>query len=88
MLAVGVVITIFCALPPEFLSRGPNLCLWRSLFHCAACPACGTLRALAAFFHGRVSEALAYNRNVLVTAPVLIALAAQDVFRVIRKKRD
>jgi hypothetical protein len=43
------------------------------------------MRALAAFFHGRWGDALAYNRNVLVTAPVLIALAAKDVFSVVRK---
>jgi hypothetical protein len=43
------------------------------------------MRALAAFFHGRWGDALAYNRNVLVTAPVLIALAVKDALSVIRK---
>jgi hypothetical protein len=43
------------------------------------------MRALAAFFHGRYGDALAYNRNVLVTAPVLVALAAKDAFSVIKK---
>jgi hypothetical protein len=38
-----------------------------------------------AFFHGRWGEALAYNRNVLVTAPLLVALAVKDAFSVIRK---
>jgi hypothetical protein len=45
------------------------------------------MRALAAFFHGRFGDALAYNRNVLFTAPLLIALAAKDVFSVIKKMR-
>jgi hypothetical protein len=85
LLALAIVVAGFCILPPEALARGPDLCLWRRLFHLAACPACGTLRALAAFFHGRWGDALAYNRNVLVTAPMLIALAANDVFCVIRK---
>jgi hypothetical protein len=85
LLAVAIVVAGFCILPPEALSRGPDLCLWRKLFHLAACPACGSLRALAAFFHGRLGDAWAYNRNVLVTAPVLIALAAKDAFRVIRR---
>ena len=84
-LAVGVVLTMLCLLPPEALSRGPNLCLWRRLLHLAACPACGTMHALAAFFHGRVGNALAYNRNVLVTAPGLIVLTVKDAFSVIRK---
>jgi hypothetical protein len=85
LLAVGIVVTGFCILPPEALSRGPDLCLWRKLLHLAACPACGSTRALAAFFHGRFGDALAYNRNVLVTAPLLIALAAKDAFSVLRK---
>jgi len=85
LLAVGTVVTGFCVLPPETLARGPALCLWRSLLHLAACPACGSLRALAAFFHGRWGEALAYNRNVLVTAPMLLALAVKDAFTLTRK---
>jgi hypothetical protein len=45
------------------------------------------MRALAAFFHGQWGDALAYNRNVLVTAPGLIVLAAKDAFGVIRRVR-
>ncbi len=85
LLALGVILTGLCVLPPEALSRGPDLCLWRRLLHLAACPACGSTRALAAFFHGRFADALAYNRNVLVTAPLLIALAAKDACSVIGK---
>jgi hypothetical protein len=85
LLALGVGLTGFCVLPPEIISRGPNLCLWRHLLHLTACPACGSTRALAAFFHGRFGDALAYNRNVLVTAPLLIALAAKDAFSLLRK---
>ena len=80
LLAVAIVVAGFCILPPEALARAPDLCLWRKLFHLAACPACGSTRALAAFFHGRLGDALAYNRNVLVTAPGLIVLAAKDVY--------
>ena len=85
LLAVAIVLTGFCLLPPEALSRGPDFCLWRILLHLGACPACGSMHALAAFFHGRFGDALAYNRNVLVTAPGLIALAVEDAFSVIRK---
>jgi hypothetical protein len=45
------------------------------------------MRALAAFFHGRWGEAVAYNRNILVTAPVLIALAVKDAFSILNKIR-
>jgi hypothetical protein len=33
-----------------------------------------------------LGDALAYNRNVLVTAPGLIALAVKDAFSVIKKR--
>ncbi len=78
----------FCLLPPEVISQGPDLCLWRRLFHLANCPACGSTRALAAFFHGRLGDALAYNRNVLVTGPLLLALTAKEALntKVIRRQ--
>ncbi len=85
LLALGFVLAGFCMLPPEAISRGPDLCLWSRLLHLAACPACGSTRALAAFFHGRWGEALAYNRNVLVTGPLLVMLAAKDALTVLRK---
>ena len=84
MLAVAVVLAGFCLLPPEALSGGPDFCLWRILLHLGACPACGSMHALAAFFHGRFGDALAYNRNVLVTAPGFIALAVKDALGVVR----
>jgi hypothetical protein len=69
----------FCLIPPELLDRTPNLCLWRHLFHLAACPSCGSTRALAAFFHGNLDRALAYNRNVVITAPTFICMLARDI---------
>jgi len=85
LLAVAIVVAGFRLLPPEALSQGPNLCLWRTLFQLGACPACGSLHALAAFFHGRFGDALAFNHNVLVTGPGLVALAVKDAFSVMRK---
>ncbi len=78
-------VAAFCAIPPEVLARGPDVCLWRHLFHLAQCPACGSTRALAAFFHGRFAEALAFNRNVLVTAPLLVSLLALDLYPLARR---
>ena len=74
----------FCLIPPEVLDRGPDLCLWRHLFHLAACPSCGSTRALAAFFHGEVRQALAYNRNVVVTAPIFLSMLACDISKLTR----
>lgn len=75
----------FCLVPPELLDRGPDLCLWRHLFHLAACPACGSTRALAALFHGHLHQALTYNRNVAVTAPVLLGLLARDSYALVMR---
>ena len=80
-------LTVFVLVPPEVLAQGPDLCLWKHLFHLAACPACGSTRALATFFHGHVAQALAYNRNVVVTGPLVLILWAQDAAGLLRKLR-
>jgi hypothetical protein len=78
-MVLSLAMAVFVTVPPEMLARGPDICLWKHLFHLAACPACGSTRALAAFFHGHVAQALAYNRNVMVTAPLLVGLLIHDV---------
>ncbi len=82
---LAMAIAFLCIVPPEALARGPNLCLWSHLFHIAHCPACGSTRALAAFFHGQMAQALAYNRNVLVTGPLLLLLFISDLWKLGRK---
>lgn len=72
-------LAVFVLVSPEILARGPDICLWKHLFHLAACPACGSTRALAAFYHGHLTQALAYNRNVLVTGPLFTGLLIHDV---------
>ena len=84
-LVLTAVLAGFCLVPPEILARGPALCLWKHLFHLAACPACGSTRALAAFFHGRFAEAVAFNLNVLITGPGLLVLLALDTLRALKK---
>jgi hypothetical protein len=85
LLALAVATVAFCALPPEFFARGPDLCLWRHLWHISSCPACGSTRALAAFFHGRFLDALAFNRNIIVTAPCLLGLLGWDSLVLLRR---
>jgi len=88
LFAVAFMLAGFCIVPPEALSHGPDLCLWRILLHLSECPACGSMHALAAFFHGRFGDALAYNRNVLVTGPLLMVLAAKDLSCLISSRRE
>ena len=85
----GVVLLLalvaFALVPPEMLGHGPDICLWKHLFHLTACPACGSTRALAALFHGHFSQALAYNHNVLVTGPLILFLLARDAWGHLRR---
>jgi branched-subunit amino acid transport protein len=62
----------------------PSLCIWKKIF--GFCPACGTLRALNAFFHGQVKEALSYNINVLGIVPVIFVILTADLLRIIRRR--
>jgi hypothetical protein len=77
-------LVLFVLVPPEVLGRAPDICLWKHLFRLAACPACGSTRALAAFFHGSLTQALAYNKNVLATGSLLLFLLTQDAVRMLR----
>jgi len=83
-LVLALLLAGFCLISPETLARGPDLCLWRALFHLPACPACGSTRALAALFHGHWAQALDYNRNVVVTAPLLLAMLVDDLRGLLR----
>jgi hypothetical protein len=86
----GVLLAItamLCLVPPELLAHGPALCLWKHLFHLAACPACGSTRALVAFFHGQFAQALTFNPNVVVTGPGLLVMLALDALRILRQAR-
>lgn len=85
LITAVVAVAAFSLVAPEAIARGPELCLWRNLFRLSACPACGTLRALAAFFHGRFTEALNFNRNVVITAPALLAILLTDTLHGLRK---
>src|ERR1017187_10941912 len=82
---LSVALVVFLVVPPEALGRGSGLCLWKHVLRVAACPACGSTRALAAFFHGHLVQAFGYNRNIVVTGPLLLILLAQDAARHIRK---
>ena len=83
-IVLSLAVAVFVAVPPEVLAQGPDICLWKHLFRLAACPACGSTRALAAFFHGHFAQALAYNRNVIVTGPLLVGLLLHDVFSALK----
>jgi hypothetical protein len=79
------VVLLLALLPTAWIERGPSPCLIRLIF--GSCPACGSVRALSHFLHGCFREALRYNWNVLITAPLLLWLAADAVLRLARSCR-
>jgi hypothetical protein len=85
---VLVALGAFCLIPLDTWVRAPDLCLWRRFFHLAACPACGSTRALVSFFHGEWLAAWKYNANVVVTAPGLIVLGVSRCLRLWRTMKS
>ncbi len=84
LLIIGVICGVLALVPLPVLDSLPQFCLWERLFGC--CPAHGTTHALAALLHGDLRRALAYNVNVVVVAPVLLFVAARDVYQLLRRK--
>jgi hypothetical protein len=83
-LLLAVVLALVAA-SPAFVERLPSVCLNHRLF--GWCPGCGSLRALVRFFHGDVAGAVRFNRNVLVTAPLLVLLLLDGLRRAVRPRR-
>ncbi|MGQ9683861.1 MAG: DUF2752 domain-containing protein [Anaerolineae bacterium] len=83
LLLIGGGCLFLALIPLRWLDSGPRICLWHSLF--GRCPTCGTTRALAALLRGHPRRALAYNRNVLIVAPLLAAIAARDLWTLLNR---
>lgn len=67
---------------PERLERGPQLCLISMVIR-RPCPACGITRASAALMRGHVRQAIAYNRRILLLAPVIAMVLVMDIRAVV-----
>jgi hypothetical protein len=52
------------------------------------CPTCGTTRAFAALGHGRVREALGYNRGAPISYAFILACAAFGTVQTIQTVRQ
>ena len=81
--AFGTGIAVVVFLVPKAGSF-PDLCLFDRFF--GYCPACGTTRALSCFFRGQFPAALSFNRNVLVTGPLIIFIFLKDLLSLLKRK--
>ncbi|MDP2923365.1 MAG: DUF2752 domain-containing protein [Candidatus Omnitrophota bacterium] len=81
--ALGIGLFILCFVDIAKIGL-PDFCLWEKIF--GFCPAHGSLRALNAFFRGRVQESIGYNINILITAPLILFIFIKDLFYMLRLK--
>ena len=72
--ASAVVLLTLAWIPMEAINSFPTFCPFKRYFG-MECFGCGMTRALSAFLHGNVRVAIAYNRGVLFTLPLLALLA-------------
>src|SRR5262245_37190199 len=71
--AVPLALFALTLITPPQLDEVPRLCLWSALLG-GPCPACGLTHALCSLVHGDFSQAVRYNRGVIVAAPALLAV--------------
>ncbi len=82
LMAIGLICGTLAIVPLQVLDSLPQVCLWERLV--GWCPAHGTTHALAALLHGDPRRAIAYNPNVVVVAPLLLFIAARDLYQLLR----
>jgi hypothetical protein len=63
-----------------FCQNGPNLCVWRAVFH-HPCIGCGLTRGICFLVHGRVREALTFNPLSPLVLLLLFAGLVQEMLR-------
>ena len=74
----AVVLLTLAVIPMEAINSFPTFCPFKRYFG-IECFGCGMTRALSAFLHGNLRVAIAYNRGVLFTLPLLALIALLPV---------
>lgn len=78
---VMALITVPIALalvPLGLLEQGPTVCVFHNLTG-HDCPGCGMTRSLVALLHGDAVLALAYNKGIIIVAPLLLLLWGKQI---------
>jgi hypothetical protein len=76
---------LFYSIPKDYLGEKYPICLYRILFN-KKCIGCGTTRALWSIIHFKFSDAIEYNRLIIITFPLLTGCVIHWVLR--KKKTD
>jgi hypothetical protein len=77
---ISVVISallLLSVLPTEFLNIVPSICLFKNLFG-IECFGCGMTRAISSMLHLNFSEAISYNRLVIIVLPAAFIFLVKD----------
>jgi hypothetical protein len=89
LLFIGFSLILFYLIPKDYLGDKYPLCLYRILFG-KKCLGCGTTRAVWSILHFRISDALVYNRLIIISFPVLVGCVVSWIFKSVKnntKKR-
>jgi hypothetical protein len=78
LLGLPAGLLVLSQVSPDDLDGWPKLCLWARLLG-RPCPGCGTTHALCSLMHGELQQALHFNRNVVVVAPLFAWLWLSEV---------
>jgi len=71
-------------IPSSFFTNSHSICLYRNIFG-IECPGCGITRAVLSLIHLKFSEALTYNKLVVIVFPVLVYIfLKQALFDIIK----
>lgn len=87
---LSAAVVLLMVIPPSFLERLPSVCLNRQLLRlvglrgAAYCMGCGSVRALSHLFHGHIAQAVRFNVNCLVIAPLVVGLIVGNFGRWLR----
>jgi len=72
--------TVFFFIPKDYLGETYPICLFRLLFN-INCIGCGTTRAIWSIMHLNFSNAIEYNKLIVITFPLLIGCIIHWIFK-------
>ncbi|MCL1833191.1 MAG: DUF2752 domain-containing protein, partial [Leptospirales bacterium] len=65
--------------PTKYLGDTHSLCLYQTVFD-HKCIGCGTTRAVWSVLHLNISDALEYNKLIILTFPLLVGCTISWIF--------
>lgn len=79
-LFVFMVLLFFYNIPKKYLGDTYPICLYRLVLK-HKCLGCGTTRAIWSILHLRIKDAIAYNKLVLITFPLLVGCTVSWIWK-------